>query len=93
MTKPPTYDGGRACLYPSREGFCPSRSCYGTWYLFFTTQMLRDATALGIVFVWSLTARADDYDRYDFSLRLPAAFSRFSSYASVSANGNCAGSQ
>jgi len=38
--------------------------------------------------VCALTARADDYDRYDFSLRLPAAFSRFSSYASIAAMGN-----
>jgi hypothetical protein len=91
MTKPPTRDGGRACPYPSTEDFGPSKSYYGTRYLLLTTPTLRYATALGIVVVWSLTARAGDYDRYDFSLRFPAAFSRFSSYASVSANGNAQG--
>ena len=80
--------GGKVCLYPSLEEYCPSRSCSGIWHLLCATQTRRYATAFGIVLVWSLTARADDYDRYDFSLRFPAAFSRFSSYASVSAIGN-----
>jgi hypothetical protein len=44
--------------------------------------------AVSAVFVCALTARADDYDRYDLSLRLPAVFSRFSPYASVAAGGN-----
>lgn len=33
-------------------------------------------------------AVADDYDRYDLTLRLPAIFSRFSPYAGVAAVGN-----
>lgn len=33
-------------------------------------------------------ASAADYDQYDLSLRLPAAFSRFSTYASVTGVGN-----
>jgi len=49
---------------------------------------LRYGTAIGVVLVWSLMAHADDYDGYDFSLRFPAAFSRFSPYASITAAGN-----
>ena len=41
-----------------------------------------------LLFIGSLSARADSYDRYDFSLRFPAVFSRFSPYASVAAAGN-----
>ncbi len=52
------------------------------------TRALCYGTTISVVLACALTARADDYDRYDFSLRLPAAFSRFSSYASVTANGN-----
>jgi len=44
--------------------------------------------ALGVVLICARTAHADDYDGYDLSLRLPAVFSRFSSYAGVAAAGN-----
>jgi len=59
----------------------PARNRVATW-------AMRYGAAIAAVSVWSLTARADDYDRYDFSLRLPAAFSRFSPYAGVAAVGN-----
>lgn len=44
--------------------------------------------AIGVLLCFSLAARADDYQQYDFSLRLSAVFSRFSPYASIAAGGN-----
>lgn len=50
--------------------------------------LLRYAMEIAIVFACTPAARADDYDRYDFTLRLPAVFSRFTPYASIAAGGN-----
>ena len=54
----------------------------------FYSASTRYGAAIGVVFVCSLTARADDYEEYDFTLRLPAVFSGFSPYASIAAAGN-----
>ncbi len=88
MTKPPSRDGGKARLYPATGEFCSLTSRYGPRRGFFATRVPRYGMTIGVVLVFSLSAHADDYDRYDLSLRLPAAFSRFSPYAGVAAVGN-----
>ncbi len=91
MTMPPSRHSGRAHLCPATKGFCSWRSRRGPRHSFFATRAPRYGMAIGIVLVCTLTANADDYDRYDLSLRLPAAFSRFSPYAGVAAVGNAQG--
>ncbi len=88
MIKLPRHGGRKARWYPATLQICLLKSRRRTWHIRFAADALSYGTAISIIFLCSLTARADDYDRYDFSLRLPAAFSRFSSYASVAAVGN-----
>ncbi len=83
MTRHQNGDEGRARQHPAAGGLCRGRRPASR-----IAQALHCGTTLAILLVWSLTARADDYDRYDFSLRFPAVFSRFSPYASVAAGGN-----
>lgn len=48
----------------------------------------RSATAIAVICFGMLSGFAENIDQHSFSLRFPAAFSRFSSFASVTANGN-----
>jgi opacity protein-like surface antigen len=77
-----------ARLCPAGEEFRAVRSRRRLPHAPFALRALRYGTVIGVVLVLSLAARAEDYDRYDFTLRLPAVFSRFSPYASIAAAGN-----